>query len=262
MAQIVAAKAKETTIACVVSRRCHHVGRLGTWVQKLSARGMFGFAVANSARHGHWVTPWGGREGRLATNPLAWSVPTSGDPITHDMSTSMIAEGKVRHLLQSGGEVPAGSILDAQGNPTTDPRALYGPPHGTILPFGSPSLGYKGFGLALLVEILGSTLAGVAIPKEGEESGYGNGFFILAIDPGPLCGADVFRTLIDELSAYVTSSPPQPGKEGVIMPGALDLRRRSERLAAGIPVADETWALIREAADALHLHLPDPAGDP
>jgi len=247
MVELVAAKARGPGIACVVSVHCNHVGRLGGYPQRLAEQGLFGFATVNSARPGHWVTPWGGREGRLATNPLAWAAPAEGHPVVMDMSTSMISEGKIRILMHEGKPVPEGSLLDAAGAPTTEPMGFYGPPRGTILPFGSPRLGYKGFGLSLLVEILGSTLAGVPLDEPGQTAAYVNGLFLLAIDPDAFGGRERFRGLLAELFAYVSSSPPAPGTDGVVLPGALDFSTAEKRRRDGIPVAEETWRLIVEA---------------
>jgi len=244
MVEIVAAKAKAADVACAVSRNCHHVGRLGSYVQALAEQDLIGFGTANSAKHGHWVVPWGGREGRLATNPLAYAVPTETQPVVLDMSTSMIAEGKIRLLMHKGEQLPAGSIQDAEGNPTTDPNAFYGPPRGTILPFGGP-LGYKGFGLGLLVEILGGILSGVDSTVEQPNI---NGLCLIAINPEPFCGLSHFRRLMTKLSDYMTSTPPAPGYTEVLMPGALDFRTRRQRLADGVPVAEETWRQIVETA--------------
>jgi uncharacterized oxidoreductase len=247
MVEVVSAKVRGPGIACAVSLHCNHVGRLGAYPQKLAEEGLFAFATVNAHRQGHWVTPWGGREGRLATNPLAWAAPADGHPVVMDMSTSMIAEGKIRVLMHQGKPLPEGCVLDADGAPTTDPKHFYGPPHGTILPFGSPRLGYKGFGLSLMVEILGAALAGVPLPEEGEDPGYVNGLFLMAIDPAAFGGKDRFRDLLAEVFTYVASSPPAPGADGVILPGELDFRTAEKRRAEGIPVADETWRLIREA---------------
>jgi uncharacterized oxidoreductase len=244
MVDVVAVKARQAGMACAVSVHGNHVGRLGAWPQKLAEQGLFGFAAANSSRHGHFVSPWGGREGRLATNPLAWASPGPGHPVVMDMSTSMIAEGKIRVLIQEGRPVPEGSILDAAGKPTTDPRAFYGPPRGTILPFGSPRLGYKGFGLGLLVEILGSTLAGVPLDRAGQKPTYGNGLFLMALEPDAFGGRDTFEGLLAELYEYVASAPPALGTDGVILPGALDFKTAEKRRRDGIPVAEETWSLI------------------
>lgn len=244
LVETVCAKARLAGLAYGVTQRCHHVGRLGGYAQKVAEQGLFCLAVANSHKQGHFVVPWGGREGRLATNPLAWAAPTGGVPVVLDMSTSMIAEGKIRALMHAGQPVPPGRILDGHGAPTTDPKAFYGPPRGTILPLGG-ELGYKGFGLGLLVAVLGSTLAGEALTDEHR---FVNGLGLLAIDPGPLCGADRFRQLMDELCAYVVSSPPAPGFDEVVLPGALDFRGRERRLREGIPLPAETCRQIAVAA--------------
>jgi len=253
MVEIACAKAQAAGIAYVVSRHCHHVGRLGGWVQKVAERGLFGLAVANSSKHGHFVVPWGGREGRLATNPLAFAAPTSGRPVVLDMSTSMIAEGKIRVLLHAGQQVPPGRVQDADGRPTTDPQRFYGPPRGTILPLGG-ELGYKGFGLALLVEILGSVLAGEPLTDDFR---YINGLGLLAIDPKPLCGRRRFRSLMDQLCAYITSCPPAPGHEEVTMPGELDFRTKEQRQRDGIPLPATTCRQLEAVAAkvGLEVHL-------
>ncbi len=255
MVEIVSSKVEGPGIACAVSQRCNHVGRLGAYPQKLAERGLFGLAAVNSARSGHFVSPWGGREGRLATNPLAWAAPAEGRPVVMDMSTSMIAEGKIRVLMQQGSPVPEGSILDAEGRPITDAKTFYGPPRGTILPFGSPRLGYKGFGLALLVEILGSTLAGVPLDPADGPTTYGNGLFLMAIDPEAFGGRERFRQLVIDLMRYVASSPPAPGTNGVVLPGELDFRAAEKRRAEGIPVAEETWRLIVAAGKKVDVTL-------
>jgi uncharacterized oxidoreductase len=145
--------------------------------------------------------------------------------------------------MHAGQEVPAGRIIDGDGQPTTSPHAFYGPPRGAILPFGS-ELGYRGFGLGLLVEILGSVIAGEPLD---DELTYVNGMGLLVVDPAPLAGRDRFVSLLDQLVAYVCSSPPAPGSDAVIMPGEREFRTRERRLAEGIPLPAETCRLIREA---------------
>ena len=245
--------ARSHQIAAAVSRHTHHVGRLGAYPQRLAERGLFGFAVANASRQGHYVTPWGGTSGRLGTNPLAYGCPTGdGMPIVLDMSTSAIAEGAVRAASQRGDHVPEGCILDPEGRPTTDPHEFYRDQWGAILPFGGPQ-GYKGFGLALMVELLGSTLAGVPLTKDGESDTYINGFFLLAIDPDGFCGRQRFVELVSELAAYIRSAPPAPGTNGVVLAGDRDWTTRRQRLAEGIPVADGTWRELVAAGKSVGL---------
>ena len=110
--------AKEQQTACVITRRCNHVGRLGAWVQQAADQGFLALATCNSPVYGHFVLPWGGREPRLATNPIAYAVPTNGDPIVSDFSTSVAPEGKIRFYRNEGKPVPDGWILDSKGQPT------------------------------------------------------------------------------------------------------------------------------------------------
>ncbi len=244
MVQIVQEKARAADVACVVSQNSHHVGRLGAYVQALAEQNLIGFGVVNSFKGGHFVVPWGGRAGRLATNALSYAVPTEGQPIVFDVATSMISEGKIRALMHEGKQVAPDCIQDAQGNPTTDPKAFYGPPQGTILPLGGP-LGYKGFGLSLLVEILGGILAGT---DSTTDLPYVNGLCLIAINPEAFCGVANFKELMAKLNDYITSTPPAPGHTEVIMPGTLDFRTREQRLTNGIPVPEETWRRIVETA--------------
>lgn len=256
MVEIVCAKAKVSHIACVVSENCHHVSRLGRYVQLIAEQDLIGLAWANSSKHGHFVVPFGGREGRLSTNPLAYGVPSAeGRPIILDMSTSMIAEGKIRVLMHEGKDVPPGCVLDSNGNPITDPEAFYGPPKGTILPLGSPRLGYKGYGLGIFVELMAGILAGNATE---EDLPYINGLCLIAINPEAFCGLVRYKELVSDLAEYLKSSPVAPGYDEVVVPGEPDFRMYDKRRTEGIPLADETWSQILAAAKQVGLELPEP----
>lgn len=252
MTEMVAERARTGGLAFCASRACHHVGRLGAYPQRLAEAGLFGLAVASSPEHGHFVVPWGGRQGRLATNPLAWAAPTGGRPILLDMSTSMTPEGKIRTALHAGEALPPGRILDAAGQPSTDPAAFYGPPRGVILPFGG-DLGYRGYGLGLLVEVLGRLLAG---EPPGGDARYINAFGLLAIDPAASCGStDAFTGLADHLCGYVKGSEPAPGSAGVLMPGEREFRMLEARARDGIPLPAETVRQIRQVGERVGVRV-------
>lgn len=253
MVEIVSRKAKEANISCAVCRHCHHVGRLGSYVQKLAERNLIGIAFASCVKEGHFVAPWGGREGRLATNPLAYGIPAAGNPMVLDMSTSMISEGKIRFLMHQGKDVPSGCILDAQGQATTDPKAFYGPPKGVIMPFGS-ELGYKGFGLGILVEAMGRILGGEAL---SDEYSFLNMVCLIAVDPEAFSGKSVFTSLVEEFSGYLKSATPAPGFDKVLLPGELDFSTREARLKEGIPVPEATWKTIVKTAEKAGVPLPE-----
>ncbi len=206
--------------ACVITRRCNHVGRLGAYVQLAAEEGMLAMATCNSPIHGHDVLPWGGRDGRLGTNPIAYAVPAGSVPVLADFSTSVAPEGKIRFCRNERKSVPAGWILDALGNATNDPNAFYGPPRGGILPLGAGA-GHKGFALGLLVEILGTALAGVG---SQDPEAFGNGVCFVVVDPSAFCPLEQFRRLMDETIAYIKSSRPAPGFDEVLVPGELEFR--------------------------------------
>lgn len=234
--------AKEQRTACVITRRCNHVGRLGAWAQLAAEQGMVSIATCNSPVYGHFVLPWGGREPRLATNPIAYAAPTSSDPVVADFSTSVAPEGKIRFYRNEGKPVPDGWILDASGHPTNDPKEFYGPPRGGILPLGATA-GHKGFALGLLVEILGGALAGIA-PQDPDVTG--NGACFIVIDPSAFCPLPLFLKLMDETVAYMKSSPPVPGVSEVMVPGEFEFRMMRKRQHEGIPVDDATLKALGE----------------
>lgn len=243
--------AREQRTACVITRRCNHVGRLGAYVQQAADCGLIALATCNSPIYGHDVLPFGGRDGRLGTNPIAYGVPTGGDPLVADFSTSVAPEGKIRFARNEGRAVPDGWICDAHGQPTNDPNAFYGPPRGGILPLGG-NAGHKGFALSLLVEILGSVLAGVG---SQDKEVFGNGVCFIVIDPSAFCPLDEFRRLMDETVAYMKSSRPAPACDEVLVPGELEFRTLRQRERDGIPVDEMTLDALRNHGSRLHVDV-------
>jgi hydroxycarboxylate dehydrogenase B len=234
--------AAENGTACVTTRCCNHVGRLGAWVTLAADAGLIGLATCNSPVTGHYVLPWGGRDGRLATNPIAYAIPTGGLPVVADFSTSIVAEGKVRFYRNQGKPVPDGWIVDAEGKPTNDPSAFYGPPRGGILPLGATA-GHKGFALSFLVDVLGSVLAGFSTQ---DPTLFGNGVCFIVVDPARFCPLEVFRQRASEMVAYIKSSRPAPGFKEVLVPGELEFRTMSQRQKDGIPIDPATIAAMVE----------------
>lgn len=245
--------AKQRRVACVVTNHCNHVGRLGAYPQRAAQADCVAIATCCSPMHGHCVLPWGGRAGRLATNPIAYGVPKSGDPILCDISTSVAPEGKVRFYRNEGKPTPPGWILDSAGNPTTVAADFYGPPRGGILPLGGAA-GHKGYALSLLVELFGSALAGMSTT---DATRRGNGVCFIVLDPSAFCPLEQFKALVDETVAYVKSSPPLPGVEEVLVPGEVEFRSLRRRLIEGASVDQVTWAAIEKHAERLKTPLPD-----
>ena len=240
-------RASQHKMASVVTENCNHVGRLGAYVQAAAEQGMLAIASCNSPIHGHFVLPWGGREGWLATNPLAYGIPTSESPIVADFATSVAPEGKIRYYHNSGQQLPSGWILDADGQPSSDPASFYGPPRGGILPFGG-DVGYKGYALGLLAELLGSALVGNEVDNPDNA---GNGMCLIVLDPEAFCGIDRFRELASSTSQYMKSSAPAPGHDEVLVPGELEFRSYKLRQQEGIPLDENSRKAIIQHAERL-----------
>ncbi len=168
-------KSRQIGLSTIGIQRSNHIGRLGSYVEKIAQQGLVGLLFVNGTPTCR-MAPWGGTESRLGTNPLALGVPAAPRaPIVLDMTTSVVAEGKVRVQRNRGEPVPDGWLVDAEGQPTNDPNALYGDPPGSILPLGGPA-GHKGSGLNIAVELLGGALSGAGCLGKGRQ--FSNGVLL------------------------------------------------------------------------------------
>ena len=249
-AEIAIAKAQANSLAAVAVRRATHVGRLADWVELIAEQEMVGVMFVNGHGGAHNTVPWGGADARLCTNPLACALPTGGEPIVLDISTSAVAEGKVRTYRIAGRPVPDGWIVDSEGRPSNDPAVLYGKPPGAILPLGG-NVGYKGFALSLMVDLLAGALSGAGCSRPDAPRG-GNAFLIMAIDPRAFGDEGEFATHADALLAWVKSARLAPGVEEIVAPGEIERRETLRRGREGIPIDDETWGRLLDAAHRYH----------
>lgn len=246
--EMAVAKAGRQGLGSVALYRTQHVGCLSLYTEAVAREGMVGLAACSGGSpSGHWVAPWGGREGRIGTNPVSLAAPTNGRPILFDAATSAISEGKVRLSRDSGKSLPDTWLVDAAGRPSDDPNALYGSPGGAILPVGG-ALAYKGFGFAMIAQVLSTVLTGATAERMGGES---NNFWILAIDIAAFTSLEAFRKELDEYAAYAKSAALAEGFERVLMPGELDYETGERRAAGGIPIADGVWSQIEAVAAEL-----------
>lgn len=249
-------KAKALGVACGTLRNSGHVGRLGEYAEFLAQEKMALFAAVNSHGSGRRVAPPGGTEGRISTNPICMSAPTSGAPVVIDFGTSAAAEGKVRAQFQKKEPTPDGWLIDHNGQPTTDPAVLYTEPRGNILPFGGPQA-YKGFGLGLLIDLLCGGLSGGPCSNPNFPlAGQGNAAIFVLFNPAHFNGVDHFLQETDCLTSYVRSCPTAPGVPCITLPGDPERTAKEKRLAEGIPVPDGTWELIARCAAELKVPLP------
>ena len=231
-------------LGLVTIREAGHAGRIGAYAESLGREGFISMIFCSGPRSGHRVAPFNGREGRLATNPIAFSIPTPNDPIVGDFSTASAPEGRIRHLRNIGQPAPPDTLLDADGKPTTDPDALYGDHPGSILPLGGFRLGHRGFALGLLVEAVATLLPG---DDSDDASRIGNNVAMIIV------GVDTeFPSRAQHMAEYVLSSAPR-GDSSVVLPGAPEQQHRASSHA--IQVDESTWQAILTRAAARNVSV-------
>jgi LDH2 family malate/lactate/ureidoglycolate dehydrogenase len=223
---------RDLGVAAVAVSQSYHIGRVGPYVESLARQGLIGLAMANCAPS---VAPFGASSRVFGTNPIAWAMPRADrdTPISHDIATAAIAEGKLKVARAKGVEVAPGLIVDKDGNPTVDPNDFYA--GGAILTFGE----HKGSGLSFLAQLLGRGLAGMDPSTYTGPRGV-NGPVLIAIDPECFAPYDEFIERIEAQCAAVQNARPMTGTGRVLLPGDQERRARAERLITGIPIADAT----------------------
>src|SRR6201997_3500155 len=230
--------------ACTVFRQSH-VGRLAAYPLMAAKAGMIGLATADSGRSPKHVAPFGGREARLGTNPISIAVPSDLEaPFYLDMATSAVAAGKIALAVARNEQIPRGWIIDAQGRHTTDPRDYR--KGGALLPLGG-SEGYKGSGLAAMVEVLCGLLTGLGFGVE-PTGRHNDGCFMAVFNVAAFRPLAEFKRDVAEFARYLKATPPAIGSSGVLYPGEIEHRREQQRKVAGIEIEDATWDKLRALA--------------
>jgi len=239
-------KARSHTIGLVGVFNCNHIGMLAHYPMMALEHDMVGITLCNSSPE---VAPFGGRARKLGTNPIAIAIPANKEkPIVLDMATSVVAAGKVRARFAKGDKLPEGWVIDEMGRPTVDP-AVFMSLKGMLLPVG----GYKGFGLSLIVDVLGGALTGGGCSST--EFDRGNGVIMAAIKIDSFTPIATFKERVDNLIRSIKSTPTAPGFGAILIPGEPEFRTMEERPRKGIEVDDMTWQALRSLGKELGLDI-------
>ena len=248
--QLGLSKVRRQGVAVVALRNPGHVGRLGDWAELAARAGIISLHYVNTSGMGILVAPFGGIERRLSANPVAAGIPIKGrTPLIWDISTSTIAEGKIKVALNKGVPVPDDCIIDSQGRPTNDPRIFYGPPPGAILPFG----GHKGYGLGMIAEVLAGALTGNGCSNPARADRLTNGMLSILLDPVTFQAEDAFAAEVSRFIDYVKSSAKAAADGEILMPGEVEERTRIRRRRDGIELDETTWKQIHDTARSLNV---------
>ena len=227
------ARARSLGVGVALARNSNHFGAIAPYNLIAAEEGFASIIGTNASTT---IAPTGGAQTRLGNNPIGFGIPRPGGrPVILDMAMSVAARGRIRAALQRGEAIPETWATDRHGKPTTDPaRAL----EGFLLPFG----GYKGYGLALMVDLLAGVLSGAAylthvnswLDDAGKPGNLGH-FFIL-IDSRVLGPSDWLAARMGDFDAIVHSTPRADPQVPVRLPGEIELDRLERHRREGVPV--------------------------
>ena len=250
-------RCREAGLVLLGLRDAHHLGRIGAFGEMAAEAGLISIHFVNVYDHRGLVAPFGGRDARFSTNPVCVALPRVDEapPLLLDMATSRVAFGKVNVAHNKGQRLPGEFLVDPQGRFTDDPAAMFQEPIGALLPFGE----HKGFGLAVVCELLAGLLAGGGTiqPENPREGGILNNMLAILIDPARLADGHWLNTEMEAFIDYVKASPPLDPANPVLVPGESERIFRERRLAEGIEIDPGTWQAIMEAAARVGLEAAD-----
>jgi ureidoglycolate dehydrogenase (NAD+) len=246
-------QAKKSGVCFGLVRQTTHTGAIGRYAQWIAERGcaaiIMGAGPALMAYHG-------ARVASMATSPIAIAVPSGSGPIVLDMATSTISNGKILQARATGKPLPAGTVLTAAGEPTTDPREAE-----ILLPLGGP----KGSGLGLMFEMLASVLAAAPIQARAlgpeKRTRHTGNTAMLAIDVATFRPLADFTGDADALTAIIKALPRQAGFEEINLPGERSQRTEALRRKSGIPIPAKLWQELEAIAKTQAIRLPTMIGE-
>jgi hydroxycarboxylate dehydrogenase B len=242
-------RAKQHGMCVMGLGRAHHLCRIGQWAEQAVAAGLISLHFTNVISRSI-VAPHGGADARFGTNPMTVGIPIPDEPpFILDMATSAVAQGKIRVAHNKRERVSPDWLIDNEGKPTPDPRFGVVEPFGALRTFGL----HKGYGLAVVCELLGGALTGGGTWHSDDRSKkrVWNGMLTILIDPRRLGTADAFAIETAEFLKSLRKSPVAPGFDKVRIAGEPERETRARRERDGISVDANTWEEIVAAGAKL-----------
>jgi LDH2 family malate/lactate/ureidoglycolate dehydrogenase len=246
--------ARQLGIAIVVARNSHHFGAAAYWSQKIAAGGCIGISLSTA---GPGIPPWQGKTPCIGTNPIAMALPgAAGDKWLLDMATTTVAKGKIANATSQGwSTIPAAwAFVDAAGYSTTDRKAAES---GWPLPLG----GYKGTGLAMMIELLCAGLSGGPMASEASKSRDGSvplrvSHSFLAINPSTFLTSRELDDRTSRLVDMMKASELRQGFDEVLVAGEPEWRTEAKRRRQVIPIALSLWQSLSGIGAELKIQTP------
>ena len=237
----------------VVIRRSHHIAALATYLKRATDQGLLMLLYCSDPNSAS-VAPFGGRDPVFSPNPMAFGIPTGGEPILVDVSCSITTNGMSGRLAKEGKRFPGKWLLDDKGEPTDDPKFGLPDGGGSIQLLGGTDAGHKGYGLTLLVESLTGGLAahGRADPKDG----WGATVFVQLLDPEAFGGLEGATRQLDFVAAACRASTPRVAGQAVRLPGERAQARRADQIAHGVLLHASIMQMLAPWAQKLGVATP------
>jgi LDH2 family malate/lactate/ureidoglycolate dehydrogenase len=235
-------KAGACGIGYVGVKQSTHFGAAGFYACLAAEQGMIGLAMSNVDVN---MNAPGARGGVIGNNPFAYAVPAAeGHPILLDVALSAVAAGKVGAALERGEPIPDTWLVDENGVPTTDAAAY--PNRATLLPMG----GHKGYGLAVMVEVLAAVLTGASITRDVKswvlepDKVTDEGHAFIAIDIGAMMPRHLFQERVEAMARGIRDSPKAKGAARIYLPGEKEWESREEAMRNGIRLPTDVVASL------------------
>jgi LDH2 family malate/lactate/ureidoglycolate dehydrogenase len=234
-------KAREFGIGLTLVRHTNNLGFLAFYTLHAAAQGFVGLTMGNANAA---ISPWGGAAAFFGTNPISIAVPGNPEPVALDMSSSLVARGKIRRAQRLGEKIPLGWALDESGLPTEDPGAAL---KGTLVPIGGP----KGYGLAFMVDVLAGMLSGAAfgqsIKSFHQLAGPTEvGALTLAINVERFMPVAQFRELMNGYVASIRGSRKAKGTTRIYLPGEIEAEKEQANAERGIELRPASIELVNQ----------------
>lgn len=237
-------RARDHGIGVVAVRNSNHFGTAAYWTRRIAAQGCVGILTTNGSPA---MAPWGGREKTVGANP--WSIATPGGshgPVVLDIANTGVARGKIYAALQRGEQIPESWAIDADGAPTTDPRAAI---DGIL----APMAGHKGYGISFMMDVLSGVLTGSSYAT-GVTGPYvpdrrsGCGHLVLALRVAAVIDPAEFDRRIDDLIGLTKAVPLARDAREIFYPGEIEDRAEATGRREGVVLPDKTVAELRDLA--------------
>lgn len=245
-------KAKESGSAIVNVCNSNHFGIAAYYTRMIAEEGFIGIAMTNAFPH---VAPWGSYKGYLGTNPISFGAPAaSGESMVLDMSTSIVARGKISVAAEKGESIPAGWAFDKDGNATTDAKAAV---EGALAPIAGP----KGYGLSLFIDVLSGVLSGgrfgghLGPQADGIIRNAGVSHFFMMLDVEKFMPLEDFRERIACMTNDIKALPKIEGVSEIFMPGEIEQRKIEAFKKEGIPLGRSLLSDLKNMCNGLSIEF-------